>query len=99
MEVHHFKCLNYYCVPYRYTCDGKQDCPLGDDEDRCTNRTCVGLFKCMNSGICLHYHDLEDDIVECPEGDDELFKDISPCPLNCSCLTSISSSLQMPEKK
>ncbi len=45
---HHFKCQNYYCVPYKYTCDGKQDCPLGDDEHKCTNRTCVGLLKCHN---------------------------------------------------
>ncbi len=82
---HHFKCQNYYCIPYRYICDGKQDCPLGDDEHSCIDRMCVGLFKCRNSGICIHYYDFENGVIDCPEGDDELSKDISPCPFNCSC--------------
>ncbi len=83
---HHFKCQNYYCTPYKYVCDGKQDCPFGDDEFKCVDRTCVGLFKCQSSNICLHYHDVEDGVVDCKEGDDEIFKGLSPCPTNCSCL-------------
>ena len=31
----HYKCPQSYCVPIRYTCDGLQDCPYGEDELRC----------------------------------------------------------------
>ncbi len=27
-----FKCPGFYCIPWAYTCDGKQDCPAGYDE-------------------------------------------------------------------
>ena len=27
-----FKCLDSYCIPYSYVCDGKLDCPQGNDE-------------------------------------------------------------------
>ncbi len=47
---HHFKCSSSYCIPIRYTYDGKQDCPVGDDEQNCHNRTCQGQFKCKSSG-------------------------------------------------
>ena len=84
----HFKCKNYYCVFYRYTCDGKNDCPLGDDEFYCSNRTCHGLFRCRNSGMCLHHTEVSDGKPDCNEGDDELFNDIPPCPPKCYCLMS-----------
>ncbi len=84
---HHFKCRNYYCVPYKYTCDGTQDCPLGDDEQSCINRMCVGLFKCQSSSICLHYHDVGDGKIDCIYADDEILNDFSDCPSECSCLT------------
>ncbi len=41
----HNLCQNiagYYCVPYRYVCDDVYDCPYGNDEAGCTNRTCTG---------------------------------------------------------
>ena len=87
---HHFKCAKYYCVPFRYTCDGKQDCPLGDDERECSNRTCQGLFKCQSSSMCLHYHDVADGKVDCRDWDDELYGILPSCPMECSCLESYS---------
>ena len=27
-----FKCSGYYCIPWIYVCDGKWDCPYGEDE-------------------------------------------------------------------
>ena len=101
---HHFKCAIYYCVPVRYTCDGKRDCPLGDDENICHKRQCPGLFRCRNSSICLHYYDVLDGRTHCLQGDDELFDDLSDCPMKCDCLmtaitcTNISTILWQGKK-
>ncbi len=92
----HHKCANYYCVPMRYTCDGKQDCPMGDDEHGCFNRSCTGLFRCRNSNICLQSIDVENGKIDCIEGDDELFDGISVCPTNCSCLMNSYSCILPP---
>ncbi len=88
----------------RYTCDGKQDCPRGDDEQGCYNRKCRGLFRCQLSDKCLHYYDFEDGKVDCREGDDEMFVDIPACPMGCDCLMntmtciSISTTLWFGDK-
>ena len=79
---HHYKCQLSYCVPFKYTCDGKRDCPGGDDEQSCFTRNCTGLFKCKNTNICLHYHDVSDGKADCIEGDDEYFKNLSVIPCN-----------------
>ncbi len=42
-----FKCSRYYCVPWKYHCDGKHDCPLLDDEKGCQNKQCPHLFRCL----------------------------------------------------
>ncbi len=90
---HLFKCTDYYCVPYKYTCDGKQDCPFGDDELSCSTRNCSQLFQCKNSNRCLHFHDVADGIIDCPEGDDELFSELPACPFRCNCLMSALTSI------
>ena len=50
----HFKCWNSYCIPLHFLCDGILQCPYGDDEDECHDLTCVGLFRCRESNICVH---------------------------------------------
>eukprot|EP00088_Acartia_fossae_P063808 TRINITY_DN7817_c0_g1_i12.p1 TRINITY_DN7817_c0_g1~~TRINITY_DN7817_c0_g1_i12.p1 ORF type:complete len:464 (-),score=123.82 TRINITY_DN7817_c0_g1_i12:23-1414(-) len=37
-----------YCIPKRYRCDGKEDCPLGDDESElpCGFDPCKGKISC-----------------------------------------------------
>ena len=86
-----FKCPNFYCVPWQYTCDGKWDCPSGYDESiqhQCGNRTCVNMFKCKMSLTCIHLGDVCNGFIECQYGDDEyscLLKN-TICPVVCQCL-------------
>ena len=84
----HFKCPGYYCIPWGYICDGKWDCPFGSDEHGCSVRHCYGLFKCMQSCICLHIGDICDGYKDCPTGDDEFLCALVGfnCPENCKCL-------------
>ena len=89
-----FKCSNYYCTHWKYVCDGKWDCPEGDDESlshQCaTKRNCSGFFLCKGyRSMCLHFTSVCDAEVDCPFSDDEFLcslKDIA-CPAECSCLT------------
>ncbi len=52
--------MAYYCIPWKYVCNGRQDCPLGDDEEACTEFHCDGLFKCLKTDVqfCVHYSDI-----------------------------------------
>ena len=82
-----FKCSGYYCIPWALVCDGKYDCPYGEDEQQsCSNRSCTFLFKCKNSSCCLHYTSVCNDEIECPLQDDEILCDLPPCPWKCKCL-------------
>ena len=82
-----FKCPNYYCLPWRFVCDGYWDCPLGYDEDNCNRRSLPGLYHCSSGVIYIMLHSLCDDIFDCPERDDEENCDLNNtfCPAKCSC--------------
>ena len=92
-----FKCPNFYCIPWGYICDGKWDCPLGVDErndHKCgISRTCMNMFKCRNSQICIHTGDICNAINDCPDRDDEILCELknSKCPRDCECLTYVIS--------
>ena len=96
---HHFKCNEYYCVPFKYTCNGRNDCPLGDDEQSCADRNCTGLFKCQNTNTCLHFYEVSDGTVDCKDGDDELYPDLGTCPMHCDCLTLAAKNMMMDDAK
>ena len=88
-----FKCTASYCIPWSYVCDGKWDCPDGDDELNnpfCNkDRACVHMYKCRNTTqTCVHVGNVCDSTKECPLGDDELYCDLKnvKCPLRCNCL-------------
>ena len=88
----YFKCPKYYCIPWSYVCDGKWDCPLGEDEvtgDICyKDGFCEGLYKCRNSKLCISPGNICDNYFECPYNDDEMFCDLFYvyCPSKCTCL-------------
>ena len=87
-----FKCFNSYCILWLYVCDGKWDCPNGDDEltnPVCTNdEVCVFMYNCRNTTRCIHIGNVCNGIKDCFLGDDELYCDLEDyqCPLNCTCL-------------
>ncbi len=92
---YHFKCEGFYCVPWKYLCDGKWDCSDGRDENTedsapCTyqNTTCKHKFRCKNSHICIHTHEICDGQHDCPKVDDELLCNIfvEGCIIGCNCL-------------
>ena len=79
------KCSNSYCIPWRYVCDGKWDCIMGDDEVGCARYVCPGQYKCANQSSCILLHQLCDGHRQCPMGDDEWFCDLQ-CPIGCDCI-------------
>ena len=90
-----FKCWNSYCIAWAYVCDGKWDCPEGDDESfngecsRSKQNWCVYAYKCKNTRqICIHLGNICDTQPDSPYGDDEVHCEIKGrvCPKSCKCL-------------
>ncbi len=89
----HFKCPGFYCLAWRYVCNGLWECPGGMDEKICNRNSCPGMFKCKNSTHCVSMSVTCDFQPDCKFGDDESFCSFSKlshefpgCPSNCSCL-------------
>ncbi len=83
----YFKCTGYYCIPWRYVCDNKWDCPGGTDEMSCVRASCPGQFKCLNSVTCVDVSNTCDNVIDCWHQDDEwlCLPRIPECPLTCTC--------------
>ena len=82
-----FKCPDAYCIPKHSICDGKQDCPHGDDEMNCQSLSCPGFLLCRHDNICVHPYDVWRDHVKCPMSiDDKALANVPKCPPHCSCL-------------
>ena len=88
-----FKCFMSYCVLWTYVCDGKWDCPEGDDEEFphiCGNKLlCSKMYKCKETRrMCIHLGNVCDGFEHCPYGDDEMFFNLQNvyCPFGCHCL-------------
>ena len=88
-----FKCLDNYCITWSYVCDGKWDCPKGEDElniSVCNDKLpCISMYHCRNTKhICLHLGNMCNRHIDCPFGDDELLCEMKfiECPSFCVCL-------------
>ena len=78
---------------WNYVCDGKWDCPNGDDEIRkpaCFKQgNCMSMYKCKGQNmICIELGNICDGIMHCSYGDDEMFCNLVNviCPPDCKCL-------------
>ncbi len=83
-----FKCPLSYCIPYHYICNGKLDCPHGEDESSCLAvLECPGLLRCTHDNVCVHPDNVGDKITDCQlSTDDETLLDVLKCPEPCECL-------------
>ena len=84
-----YKCPGSYCLPVLRVCDGRSDCPHGEDEVGCPpgDLVCPWFLRCQTGG-CVHQKEVCDGKLDCPVyGDDELFceVDIHLCPEGCVC--------------
>ena len=92
-----YKCPMSYCIQSVRVCDGRVDCPAGEDELDCPVDTgaliCPGFLKCKGGG-CVHPDRVCDGNRDCSlYGDDELLCGQNPCPIGCVCqLHSIECS-------
>ena len=88
-----FKCPGYYCINWSYVCDGKWDCPYGDDElnnDVCIGKKiCNNMYKCSGVYRCISLGNVCDDHPDCIHKDDEMLCDLKfvQCSEACVCLS------------
>ena len=88
-----YKCRESYCISWTYVCDGKWDCPNGDDEYNnpvCGNqKNCINMYKCKGYPTkCIEVSNTCDNLTHCIYADDEKFCDLNNvlCPSFCRCI-------------
>ncbi len=91
-----YKCSHSYCVPYHYVCNGRIDCPRGEDENHCTQLKCPGLLRCRHDNICVHPNNIGDNVTDCLlSNDDEKLLSVGRCPGLCKCLGNAVTCLTL----
>ena len=85
-----FKCYNSFCIDMDTVCDGRRNCPSGEDEMLCKKydlvsikQDCRGKFRCKNK--CIDLKHVCDRQKDCDEGEDEEICR-SNCPKQCECV-------------
>ncbi|PAA85960.1 hypothetical protein BOX15_Mlig009194g3 [Macrostomum lignano] len=80
-----FACLDGTCISSDGQCDGKKDCPSGEDEMDCSSEVVDRFFECNSGGTHLQrisWSRLCDHKVDCSTGLDEADCQFSPCKAN-----------------
>ncbi|XP_017266049.2 low-density lipoprotein receptor-related protein 2 isoform X2 [Kryptolebias marmoratus] len=60
------------CIPQVQICDGKRDCPEGDDEEFCVATCSSKEFKCKDNRRCIPRNLVCDGRSHCHDGSDEV---------------------------
>ncbi len=82
----HFKCPSAFCIPTYAICNGRADCPNGEDEEECTPLSCPGMLLCRHDSVCVHPYDVRSGQVKCPlSKDDKALANVVLCPVQCLC--------------
>lgn len=88
-----FKCYFSYCIEWIHVCNGRWECPSGNDESYeniCNQEiNCENMFKCQNTtNHCLPLVNICDSFVQCPFRDDEELCNLKAvkCPEKCKCV-------------
>ena len=66
-----FSCLKGRCIPLTWKCNGKPDCPTGEDEVACSVSCPTGHFLC-SEGRCIPDTRICDGTPDCGQGEDEV---------------------------
>ena len=88
-----FKCPGYYCINWSYVCDGKWDCPYGEDESNINvcigDNICHNMYKCSHVHRCISLGNVCDEQSDCLFNDDGMLCDLKSvqCPEFCVCLS------------
>ncbi len=81
-----YKCPHSYCIEIHMVCDGKFDCPNGEDEGLfCGRPSCPGMLRCSESSVCVHARYIEDGIPHCLVSADDERVYPSACEPLCKC--------------
>ncbi len=80
-----FKCPSAFCIPTHAICNGRADCPNGEDEEECKPLSCPGMLLCRHDHVCVYPYDVRSGHIKCPLSTDKALANVALCPVQCLC--------------